>query len=133
MEKYLFVYGTLLDERNEFAVYLKKNCSFYCGGKFKGMLYDIGEYPGAIFTSKSNQYVYGVIFRLNDAVSALKMLDDYEGFGIAKPAPNEFIRDLIEIETDLGPVKCWGYLYNLPVNGLWQIESGNYLEYIKVN
>lgn len=132
MEKYLFVYGTLLDERNEFAVYLKKNCPFFAAGKVKGLLYDIGEYPGAIFTPQGNQYISGVVFKLNDSITTLKLLDDYEGFGITKPSPNEFIRDLLEIETDAGMVKCWVYLYNLPVDGLWQIESGNYLEYIKI-
>ena len=32
---YLFVYGTLLDDGNEFAIYLKNNCSFYAEGRFK--------------------------------------------------------------------------------------------------
>jgi len=40
---YLFVYGTLLDESNEFAIYLKQNCSYYSKGKFRGRLYDLGE------------------------------------------------------------------------------------------
>ena len=43
---FLFVYGSLLDEDNEIAIYLKNNSTFYSAGKVKGKLYDIGEYPG---------------------------------------------------------------------------------------
>jgi len=123
---YLFVYGTLLDEANEFAVYLKENCIFYKEGKFKGRLYDIGEYPGAIVESGNDAFVYGSIFILNDTQSILKILDDYEGVGEDESQPNEFIRKLLTIETADKPIKCWVYLYNLPVDGLRQIVSGNY-------
>lgn len=123
---YLFVYGSLLDERNEFAFYLKENCSFYKKAKFKGMLYDIGAYPGATFQPGSEGFVYGSIFKMNDLEAVLRKLDEYEGFGEDQPQPNEFIRQLLYIETADKPIKCWVYLYNLPVDGLRQITSGNY-------
>jgi len=126
--QYLFVYGSLLDDANEFAVYLKKSCIFYSKGKFRGKLYDIGEYPGAIVEADSDVFVYGNIFILNDAEAVLEILDGYEGFGEDQPQPNEFIRVLLDIETDDDPVRCRVYLYNLPVDGLRQIVSGNYRE-----
>ncbi|HEY8782324.1 MAG TPA: gamma-glutamylcyclotransferase family protein [Mucilaginibacter sp.] len=128
---YLFVYGTLLDESNPFGAFLKECCSFYKKGKFKGKLFDLGEYPGAILGDGADHFVYGSIFLMNDPVETLKMLDDYEGFGNSQPQPNEFIRELAKVETGDETLNCWAYLYNLPVEGHWHIESGDYREYIK--
>jgi gamma-glutamylcyclotransferase (GGCT)/AIG2-like uncharacterized protein YtfP len=131
INNYLFVYGTLLNAGNEFAIYLKNNCSFYADGKFEGRLYDIGEYPGAVADEQSTGYVYGSIFLMNDAVSALKHLDDYEGYGPEQEQPNLFVRETIEVDSDNGIIGCWCYLYNLPVDGLRLIESGDYLNYTR--
>ena len=126
---YLFVYGTLLDTGNEFAAYLNNNCSFYTKGKFKGRLYDIGEYPGAVADHDSPGYVYGSIVSIRNPTTVLNQLDDYEGFGDDQQQPDLFIRELMAIETDEGLTDCWIYLYNLPVEGLVLIESGDYLQY----
>ncbi len=130
---YLFVYGTLLSEGNEFAAFLMENSIFYGRGKFKGRLYDIGEYPGAIVQPLSEYDVHGQVFLMNQPEMILRRLDDYEGFGEDQPGPNEFIRTLIEVETEDKPVNCWAYLYQLPTDGLWHIRSGNYLEYAKIS
>jgi gamma-glutamylcyclotransferase (GGCT)/AIG2-like uncharacterized protein YtfP len=122
---YLFVYGTLLDDDNEFGRYLEHNCSFYAKGRFKGRLYDIGEYPGAV-ADDSNGYVYGSIYIMNNAIETLKFLDDYEGFGEDQEQPNLFVREVIEVETNKGLINCEAYLYNLSVDGLRVIESGDY-------
>jgi gamma-glutamylcyclotransferase (GGCT)/AIG2-like uncharacterized protein YtfP len=124
---WLFVYGTLLDKQNEFGAYLNAKCSFYAEGRFKGRLYDIGEYPGAISDADGPYYVYGKIFLVNDPDNVLKQLDYYEGFGADQVKPNLFTRERMPIETSNEPVKCWVYLYNLPVNGFRLIKSGRYL------
>lgn len=121
---YLFVYGTLLDTQNEFGAYLNQSCRFYAEGRFQGMLYDIGEYPGAVRGSES--YVYGKVFLVNDPNNVLKLLDEYEGFGPDELQPNLFVRELVPVETDKGMVECWTYLYNHPVDGLSMIGSGKY-------
>jgi gamma-glutamylcyclotransferase (GGCT)/AIG2-like uncharacterized protein YtfP len=126
---YLFVYGTLLNADNEFAIHLKNNCSFYANGKFKGRLYDIGEYPGAIADNQYAGYVYGCIFMMDNVVSALKYLDDYEGFGPEQEQPNLFAREIMSVESEKGIISCWCYLYNLPVDGLRLIVSGDYMRY----
>lgn len=79
---YLFVYGTLLDKENEHGKHLSNNCTFHSKGKFKGKLYAIGEYPGAIYQPDGEQFVYGDIFIMNDPDITLKILDEYEGFGV---------------------------------------------------
>jgi gamma-glutamylcyclotransferase (GGCT)/AIG2-like uncharacterized protein YtfP len=56
----------------------------------------------------------------------LKLLDDYEGFGDEQEQPNLFVRRIIEVETGNELVKCEVYLYNLNVDGLREIEDGNY-------
>lgn len=123
------MYGSLLEAGNEFAVYLQQNSGIYAHGKFKGKLYDIGEYPGAIIDPNGELWVYGTILALNNPAIVLKNIDHYEGFGTGQPKPYLFIRKLIKVETDKGQVKCWVYLYNLPVNHLHHISSGNYLSY----
>jgi len=128
---YIFVYGTLLNKENEFAANLAANCTFVSHGKFKGKLYDVGEYPGAVSVNENDCYVYGSIFQLNKPQEILKILDGYEGFGDGQPQPNLFIRELVEVEADNKTFMCWVYLYNLPVEGLRQIMSGDYLEYTK--
>src|ERR1700709_927884 len=126
MNNLLFVYGALLDNDNEFAVFLKNNSKFYSEGKLKGKLYDIGEYPGAVFYSDDESYIYGSILELTNIEKVLPVIDEYEGYGDDQIQPNEFIRALANIETDAGSVSCWLYLYNLPVAGLPVIESGRY-------
>jgi gamma-glutamylcyclotransferase (GGCT)/AIG2-like uncharacterized protein YtfP len=128
MNNLLFIYGTLLNEDNEYAFYLKNNSRLYSPGKLKGKLYDIGEYPGATLSAESDEYVYGSILQLNNLTKVLPVIDDYEGYGDDQPQPNEFIRVSLEVETGAGPIACWVYLYNLPVTGLTPIESGRYIK-----
>ncbi len=92
MNNLLFVYGTLLNENNEYAVYLKNHSRFHSYGKIKGKLYDIGEYPGAILLPKGEDYIYGSILELDHPEDIFPVIDDYEGYGKAQSIPNEFIR-----------------------------------------
>jgi len=124
MNDKLFVYGTLLDEHNQYGIYLRDNSSFYANGKLKGKLYHLGEYPGAVLGG--DDYIYGVILQMDNAVEALSLIDIYEGFGEDQPQPNEFIRVLTKAETDTGPVECWIYLYDLSVDESRLIPGGRY-------
>jgi len=123
---YLFVYGTLLDKKNEFGAYLNQNCVFYTEGRFNGVLYDIGEYPGAVHSNEGD-YVYGKIFVMSNPGATLKLLDGYEGFGPDEDQPNLFLRELVVIETDKGEIESWIYLYKHAVERLEIIRSGKYL------
>ena len=124
--RHLFVYGTLLDSRNSYGAYLQQHCTLLQPGKFKGWLYDIGDFPGAIADVHSEHYVHGSIYLMDEPEKILEIIDDYEGFGDNQVQPNLFIRTQTIIETSNGPVKCWIYVYNLPVHGLYQIPGGNY-------
>jgi len=128
MNNKLFVYGTLLDEDNKYGIYLRDNSTFFSSGKLEGILYDIGEYPGAVLSSGGNDFIHGIILEIDDPSTVLALIDMYEGFGEDQPQPNEFIRVLTEAETDRGRVDCWIYLYNLPFHGLTPIETGKYIK-----
>ena len=123
----LFVYGSLLSADNEFAVYLSHNSTLIGTGTIKGKLYDIGEYPGAIIDPYNQHEITGTIYQLHHPQKALKILDDYEGYGEDQDQPNLFVRELLPVKTVNGEMQCWVYLYNFPVKGLPQINSGNYL------
>ena len=114
---------------NEFGRYLKQHAIIYKPGKFKGKLYDIGEYPGAVYLPDTDYKVHGIIIKLNDADETLKYIDDYEGFGENQLQPNLFIRKWLTVQTDNKNVKCWVYLYNHSTTQLKQIISGDYLSY----
>jgi gamma-glutamylcyclotransferase (GGCT)/AIG2-like uncharacterized protein YtfP len=126
----LFVYGSLLDSDNEFGQYLMNNSSFVSHAVFKGRLFDCGEYPGAVADVEGYK-VKGSIYKLNNLTNDLTVLDDYEGFGIEQEQPNLFVRELRAVTVDNGLVKCWIYLYNLSVEGLTEITSGDYVSYLK--
>ncbi|CAN5415034.1 gamma-glutamylcyclotransferase [soil metagenome] len=133
MEKtnsYLFVYGSLLDPSNQHALFLKMHCSFFGDARFRGKLYDTGEYPGALYEPGSKAFVNGKVFKMDDAGTVLPVLDEYEGFGDNELQPNEFIRMLIDVETESGLLQCWMYVYNWPVEGMKFICTGNYLQYL---
>jgi len=124
--KYLFVYGTLLNADNEYGAYLKAHSTFIAKGYFNGALYNLGEYPGALYEPTSKQKVWGDVVLLDSATKVLKVIDEYEGYGPNEEQPNLFVREIIPAVTDAGLVDCWVYLYNLPVSGLLQIVSGRY-------
>ena len=126
MSSYLFVYGTLMDSENEIAEILRLNSTFVATGKFKGKLYDIGEYPGAVLVNDGYNFVFGSILLINSPEETFKVLDEYEGFGEDEEQPNLFVRYLLDIETATEITKCWVYLYNLPVAGFKQITSGKW-------
>lgn len=127
----LFIYGSLLETDNEFGRYLKRHATIYKPGKFKGKLYDAGEYPGAVHLPDTDYNVHGIIIQLINIDEALKYIDDYEGYGDDQLQPNLFTRKLLTVQTNDENVKCWVYLYNHPTTHLKQILSGDYLGYKK--
>jgi gamma-glutamylcyclotransferase (GGCT)/AIG2-like uncharacterized protein YtfP len=129
--EHIFVYGTLLISSNQFAGYLQQQCTLVDRGKFKGKLYDIGEYPGVVINNNGDQYVYGSIYLMHNPEQVLAVIDEYEGISIHDPHPQEYARNLIDIEGENGIVTCWVYIYNWPIVGKDQIWSGNYLQYAK--
>jgi gamma-glutamylcyclotransferase (GGCT)/AIG2-like uncharacterized protein YtfP len=95
------------------------------------LLYDIGSYPGLIFSPSGDYLVYGSVVYMNDPATVLEKLDYYEEIGDAYPQSHEYVRELVSIETEKGIINCWVYVYSWPIDGCQQIVSGDYLAYIK--
>ncbi|MCS3735845.1 gamma-glutamylcyclotransferase family protein [Mucilaginibacter dorajii] len=130
---YLFVYGTLLINGNQYAVYLQKHCKLVGEGKIKGRLYDIGQYPGAIIDANAQQYIHGSIYLMDNVENVLEIIDEYEGLGSDEPQPYEYTRRVVYIETNNGIVACWVYLYNWDVHHFPEVSGGKYLDHINLN
>ncbi|RFZ84869.1 gamma-glutamylcyclotransferase [Mucilaginibacter terrenus] len=124
---YLFVYGTLLQQHNAFGQYLRKHCLPVSKGKVKGLLYDVGEYPGLILDDNAG-YVHGSIYVIESPL-IMAEIDAYEGYGPDEQQPNLYIRTRTSILTAQGYLESWVYQYNLPVENLVLVEGGDYLEY----
>ena len=130
MEDLLFVYGTLLNDTNhEMAVFLEKESTYVGRGSFQGVLYNVGRYPGAVKDKYQEGLVYGNLIRLSEPYKVIKILDLYEGVGTTFEAPNEYRRELLEVDHEGEPLRAWVYLYNHAIEGLEAIESGDYLKY----
>jgi len=115
MNDLLFVYGTLLDDKNKYGAYLIDHSKYFAKASLSARLFDLGDYPGAVIDADAPGKIQGVLRKIDDPETVLGVLDIYEGFGIDQPQPNEFVRILTEVETVQGSVLCWVYVYNLPV------------------
>lgn len=124
----LFVYGTLQIKGNHFADFLNKNARFVSPGQLKGKLFDLGNYPGAVYVSDSDSYVKGAVFELENPDLVLKELDFYEGIG---SSGCEYVRKTVSIATENEILECWVYLYILDTRHKFKINDGDYLRYLK--
>ena len=132
MNRKLFVYGTLMLEiQSPIANFLRKNANFLGEGRLSGRLFDLGEYPGAVFLPNLEETVKGHIFELYDAAQSFEILDEYEGISPQMEYINEYKRMEVPIATDAGKMECWVYLYQLDTGGLQVISSGDYGRFIK--
>ena len=134
MKNTLFVYGTLLFSiESSIATFLKNNAKFIGEGYLSGQLFDLGYYPAAVFQEDASSMVFGHIFELNDAETALPVLDEYEAVGEQFGHYKEYIRSKVPVWWEGKKIYCWAYLYALPTDDLPQIISGNYPDFLKNN
>lgn len=128
MSEYLFAYGTLLPGlAPEAMAGLVSRLTPVGEGFARGVLYDLGEYPGAVLEPLSDQRIFGTVLRLPDDCDVLRELDAYEGFEADCPEASLFVRAMGLVEmTGGGAVECWIYVYRGPVNGSRVFESGRF-------
>ncbi len=123
----IFVYGTLRrDANNEMSRLLADHAEFVAYANFRGKLYNIGDYPGAVPSVDPNDTVPGEVYLLHQADTALPLLDRYEQFGSGFPEPNEYLRLMQAVLLENGAMlSAWVYVYNHPTAGLELIEPVN--------
>lgn len=126
----LFVYGSLRQASDHPMAQLLRTYAQPLGpARTRGVLYDLGAYPGLKDAEGDDAWVRGEVFRLLDPASLLPRLDAYEGCGPHDRPPYLFERHLRSVELDTGAtVMAWVYLYNRPVAGARRIPSGDYLD-----
>ena len=125
---YLFIYGILRRGRGRIINCILNQRGIFIGdGIFRGKLYDIGHYPGAIPSSSSSDFVRGDVYLLPDPGSVLEVLDRFEGCIIDGSSKGEFCRKKANIFLESGrSVFAWVYIYNRAIEGLKEIPSGDY-------
>jgi len=120
----------MMASKHPMAAYLRQHSQLIGVGRFPGLLYNLGAYPGAVYDSQTDQFVYGEVYQLNEPAQLLAELDQYEGVSagaVESPAePDEYVRERIPVQTEQGTFVCWTYLYNLPINQLPLLPMGRY-------
>lgn len=131
---FIFVYGLLKSiYENEPAKFIRRNCSLIGNGSISGMLYDLGNYPGAIYEKNSLSKVHGEVYQINrNEKELVQFLDNFEGVGSQFKQPNEYVRSTIPVNISTGMVEASTYLYNWNLEGAKMIDSGRY-ENVKGN
>jgi gamma-glutamylcyclotransferase (GGCT)/AIG2-like uncharacterized protein YtfP len=100
-------------------------------GWMAATLFDLGIYPAAIPASDSR--VWGEVHRMLDTGAVLTALDEIEGFRPSQPDASLYTRVETPITFEDGHVEpAWAYFYNAPLGQAQRIESGDYLEHLKV-
>jgi gamma-glutamylcyclotransferase (GGCT)/AIG2-like uncharacterized protein YtfP len=100
-------------------------------GSIQAALFDVGPYPAAIPATDSR--VRGEIYRMADSASVVAALDEIEGFDPMRHDQSLYIRAETPVTFDDSRVaNAWVYFYNVPLGRAPRIDSGDYLEYLKV-
>ena len=129
MAESLFVYGTLLPQNVPPCLRGLVNRLRWCGEAcVRGVLFDLGESPGAILDESTEARVFGGVVQLPEEGNVLAELDSYEGIDAASPDSGLFVRRRHQVLMDDGrTLECWVYEYNgdrsAPV-----IASGRYVK-----
>jgi gamma-glutamylcyclotransferase (GGCT)/AIG2-like uncharacterized protein YtfP len=94
-------------------------------------LFDLGIYPAAV--PSSDRRVWGEVHRMLDPEAVLAELDEIEGFRPSEPDSSLYTRIETPVTFDDGRVaQAWAYFYNAPLGRAQRIDSGDYLEHLKV-
>jgi gamma-glutamylcyclotransferase (GGCT)/AIG2-like uncharacterized protein YtfP len=128
MSDYLFAYGTLqaayaAEEIRPLMARLRSMGE----ASVRGVLYDLGDYPGAVLDPSSASKVFGTVFELPDCEETLAELDRYEEFDPNARADSLFVRVREPVALQSGEVAMsWIYVYQRNPGGAPIIESGRY-------
>jgi gamma-glutamylcyclotransferase (GGCT)/AIG2-like uncharacterized protein YtfP len=100
-------------------------------GWIRAALFDLGIYPAAIPASDGR--VWGEVHRMRDVDGVLKTLDEVEGVHPGQPDASLYTRVATSVIFEDGRLEtAWAYFYNAPLGQAPRIESGDYLEYLKL-
>jgi gamma-glutamylcyclotransferase (GGCT)/AIG2-like uncharacterized protein YtfP len=126
MSQYLFAYGTLQPGLAPTKIARVAAKLRPVGEGFvRGVLYDLGGYPGAVADPGEAGRINGTVMKLPEDEGVLERLDRYEGFDPQAPETSEYIREKQAVELKAGGmVECWFYRYNRKPRNAPQVENG---------
>jgi gamma-glutamylcyclotransferase (GGCT)/AIG2-like uncharacterized protein YtfP len=132
MTDLVFFYGTLMSGfKRRGRERIDSKLQSEGRGWIAAALFDLGIYPAAIPASDGR--VWGEVHRMLDADAVLTVLDEIEGFRPSEPDASLYMRAETPVTLDDGSVTtAWAYFYNAPLGRAQRIESGDYLEHLKV-
>ena len=129
---HVFLYGTLLPELAPRGIEpLLTRLRSVGPGSVRGVLYDLGSYPGVVLDENSGGLVRGSVFELlRDDPSLLTRIDDYEGFDPSDCERSLFVRKRSAVQlTDRTVLPCWVYTYNRSISGAALVPDGDYVRW----
>jgi gamma-glutamylcyclotransferase (GGCT)/AIG2-like uncharacterized protein YtfP len=128
----VFFYGTLMTPFNRTAqLQINQHLTFRGRGTIAAALFDLGIYPAAVPAPDTR--VCGEVYEMRDRERVLRALDELEGYRPGDPATSLYTRESVSVWlADGATVEAWAYFYNAPLGRAERIESGDYLEYLKV-
>lgn len=131
--EHVFFYGTLMSPFNRPGRQrITPQLSYTGRGNMRAALFDLGIYPAAV-PSNDDSLVWGEVYETSDPSSVLSVLDEIEGYRPSEPDRSLYTRVVTDVTLEDGRVtKAWTYFYNAPLGGAQRIESGDYLEHLKV-
>lgn len=91
---------------------------------YRGLLFNLGAYPGAVASDDPEHRVHGEVYRPHKPGLLWPLLDRHEEFGRDFPEPNEFVRREQEVRLGGRFITAWVYLYNHSTDGLEILRHG---------
>jgi gamma-glutamylcyclotransferase (GGCT)/AIG2-like uncharacterized protein YtfP len=132
MAELVFFYGTLMTPFNRPGRQkLDQHLTYTGRGSISATLFDLGIYPAAVPASEGR--VWGELYEMRNPTAVLPALDELEGYRPGEPEASLYNRVKTSVTLESGPtVEAWAYFYNAPLGRAQRIESGDYLEHLKV-
>ena len=132
MTDLVFFYGTLMSGfRRPGRARLDPKLQAEGRGSISAALFDLGIYPAAIPANDAR--VWGEVHRMLDADGVLNALDEIEGYRPNEPEQSLYVRVETPVTFEDGhTATAWAYFYNAPLGRAQRIESGDYLDHLKV-
>ena len=132
MTDLVFFYGTLMSGfKREGRARVESKLASMGRGSIGAALFDLGIYPAAIPSADSR--VNGEVYRISDVENVLAVLDELEGHRPDEPDTSLYRRIETPVTMEDGHIaQAWVYFYNAPLGRAERIESGDYLEHLRV-
>jgi gamma-glutamylcyclotransferase (GGCT)/AIG2-like uncharacterized protein YtfP len=132
MAEHVFFYGTLMAPFNRPGRQRVAAHITYTGrGSISGSLFDLGIYPAAVPATEGR--VWGEVYKMDNPPAVLEVLDDIEGYRPGESEASLYNRLQTPVALENGQtVQAWVYFYNAPLGRAERIDSGDYLEHLKV-